>query len=223
MYFKPVLSILLTLLLHLHPTTANANANAKPIDINDILHPQADISTVINDLHTLATDVAALTTAVNNFSGGILNALDVQRKESALENSLTQCTTDVDAIASFSIADSATVTKLVLDLQPNIRSALEGIVTKVCLFFLLHLPSLFLSFSIRMYPCINKINKQKPHFVNLGVSNLVAADIGSLHGKTGTLSLALQRKASSADRKTLFDTMKELDAGFENALGAFRT
>ncbi|PKY07098.1 hypothetical protein P168DRAFT_279102 [Aspergillus campestris IBT 28561] len=190
MHFIPLLSILFTLLLlHLHP------ASAKAIDINkDIpIDPQADISTVINDLHTLATDLSTLTTAVNNFSGGILNALDVQRKESAVESSLTQCTTDVDAIAAFSIADSATITSLVLGLQPNIKSALDGIVTK------------------------------KPHFVNLGVSNLVAADIGSLHGKTGTLSLALQRKASSADRKTLFDTMKDLDAGFETALGAFKS
>lgn len=127
MHFTPLLSILLTLLLlHLHPTSAKA------IDINHAIHPQADISTVINDLHTLATDLSALTTAVKNFSGGILNALDVQRKESAVESSLTQCTTDVDAIAAFSIADSATVTSLVLGLQPNIRSALEGIVTKVC-------------------------------------------------------------------------------------------
>ncbi|PLN82780.1 hydrophobic surface binding protein A-domain-containing protein [Aspergillus taichungensis] len=187
MHFTPLLSILPTLLLHLHPTSAKA------ININHDIHPQADISTVINDLHTIATYLSALTTAVNSFSGGILNALDVQRKESAVESSLTQCTTDVDAIAAFSIADSATITSLVLGLQPNIRSALEGIVTK------------------------------KPHFVNLGVSNLVAADIGSLHGKTGTLSLALQRKASSADRKTLFDTMKDLDAGFETALGAFRS
>lgn len=46
-------------------------------------------------------------------------------------------------------------------------------------------------------------------------------DLKNLKKKTGGLSTALQKKATSSDKDTIASKTKELDAAFESALGEF--
>ncbi|KAK1147205.1 hypothetical protein N8T08_001944 [Aspergillus melleus] len=150
-----------------------------------------DASAVKTDLAKIATDLDTLTTAVNDFTGGLTAALAIQTKEQAVENDIDKATTDTNAASAFTGAESSAITTALLGLEPNIDSSLGALVSK------------------------------KSLFVSAGVDSVVQLDLQNLKTKTDTLSTALQKKVTAADKATIASKTVELDAAFESALAAF--
>lgn len=53
------------------------------------------------------------------------------------------------------------------------------------------------------------------------IGAIVRMNLVNLRTKTGTLSTALQNKATAVDKDTLATKTTELDAGFESAIKAY--
>lgn len=92
-----------------------------------------DAATVVDDLNTISTDLDAFDQAVKNFQGGLTEALNIQAKESDLENDIKATTADTQDSAAFSDSGSSQVTNTLLDLEPDILNSLDLIVSKVFL------------------------------------------------------------------------------------------
>lgn len=116
MQIKPI-TLAITLLLPL--------AAASPLS-------RRDAATVVDDLNTISTDLAAFDQAVKNFQGGLVEALNIQSKESDLESDIKATTSDTKDSAAFSDSGSTQVTNTLLDLKPDILNSLDLIVSKVC-------------------------------------------------------------------------------------------
>lgn len=89
-----------------------------------------DPPTVLLDLGLLGTDFQTLGSLVRSFDGNIANSIPVSDAESAVEDGLVRAISDTDASDAFSDGDSADVTSALNDLQPNITSAVDDIVSK---------------------------------------------------------------------------------------------
>ncbi|GMF75717.1 unnamed protein product [Aspergillus oryzae] len=150
-----------------------------------------DATAVINDLTKITTDLSALTKSIVAYSGGIPAALDIQVKEMAVERDLDQATRDTTAATPFTVSESATTTSALLGLEPDIRTALVTLVQK------------------------------KPLVDEVRIGAIVRMNLVNLRTKTGTLSTALQNKATAVDKDTLATKTTELDAGFESAIKAY--
>ncbi|GMG07059.1 unnamed protein product [Aspergillus oryzae] len=150
-----------------------------------------DATAVINDLTKIATDLSALTKSIVAYNGGIPAALDIQVKEMAVERDLDQATRDTTAATPFTVSESATTTSALLGLEPDIRTALVTLVQK------------------------------KPLVDEVRIGAIVRMNLVNLRTKTGTLSTALQNKATAVDKNTLATKTTELDAGFESAIKAY--
>ncbi|KAB8198957.1 hypothetical protein BDV34DRAFT_231679 [Aspergillus parasiticus] len=150
-----------------------------------------DATAVINDLTKITTDLSALTKSIVAYNGGIPAALDIQVKEMAVERDLDQATRDTTAATPFTVSESATTTSALLGLEPDIRTALVTLVQK------------------------------KPLVDEVRIGAIVRMNLVNLRTKTGTLSTALQNKATAVDKDTLATKTTELDAGFESAIKAY--
>ncbi|KOC16457.1 hypothetical protein AFLA70_65g004040 [Aspergillus flavus AF70] len=150
-----------------------------------------DATAVINDLTKITTDLSALTKSIVAYNGGIPAALDIQVKEMAVERGLDQATRDTTAATPFTVSESATTTSALLGLEPDIRTALVTLVQK------------------------------KPLVDEVRIGAIVRMNLVNLRTKTGTLSTALQNKATAVDKDTLATKTTELDAGFESAIKAY--
>ncbi|KAB8277590.1 hypothetical protein BDV30DRAFT_234465 [Aspergillus minisclerotigenes] len=150
-----------------------------------------DATAVINDLTKITTDLSALTKSIVAYNGGIPAALDIQVKEMAVERDLDQATRDTTAATPFTVSESATTTSALLGLEPDIRTALVTLVQK------------------------------KPLVDEVRIGAIVRMNLVILRTKTGTLSTALQNKATAVDKDTLATKTTELDAGFESAIKAY--
>ncbi|KAE8370244.1 hypothetical protein BDV27DRAFT_152402 [Aspergillus caelatus] len=150
-----------------------------------------DATAVINDLSKITTDLSTLTQSIVAYNGGIPAALDIQVKEMAVERDLEQATRDTTAATPFTVNESATTTKALLGLEPDIRTALVTLVQK------------------------------KPLVDEVRIGSIVRMNLVSLRTKTGTLSTALQNKATVVDRDTLATKTTELNAGFDSAIQAY--
>ena len=117
MYLKPVIPLLLALL----PFTSTT-----PLD-------RRDASTVIADLNTISADIADFDAAVNTFDGSLAQALAIQTKENHMEDDIQTAIGDTQSSAAFTTAESTDVTNTLLDLEPNILSSVDLVVSKVCL------------------------------------------------------------------------------------------
>ncbi|RAQ60981.1 hypothetical protein COH20_004851 [Aspergillus flavus] len=150
-----------------------------------------DATAVINDLTKITTDLSALTKSIVAYNGGIPAALDTQVKEMAVERDLDQATRDTTAATPFTVSESATTTSALLGLEPDIRTALVTLVQK------------------------------KPLVDEVRIGAIVRMNLVNLRTKTGTLSTALQNKATAVDKDTLATKTTGLDAGFESAIKAY--
>ncbi|KAE8315180.1 hypothetical protein BDV41DRAFT_575205 [Aspergillus transmontanensis] len=150
-----------------------------------------DATAVINDLTKITTDLSALTKSIVAYNGGIPAALDIQVKEMAVERDLDQATRDTTAATPFTVSESATTTSALLGLEPDIRTALVTLVQK------------------------------KPLVDEVKIGSIVRMNLVNLRTKTGTLSTAVQNKATAVDKDTLATKTTELDAGFESAIKAY--
>ncbi|KAB8252979.1 hydrophobic surface binding protein A-domain-containing protein [Aspergillus flavus] len=150
-----------------------------------------DATAVINDLTKITTDLSALAKSIVAYNGGIPAALDIQVKEMAVERDLDQATRDTTAATPFTVSESATTTSALLGLEPDIRTALVTLVQK------------------------------KPLVDEVRIGAIVRMNLVNLRTKTGTLSTALQNKATAVDKDTLATKTTELDAGFESAIKAY--
>ncbi|KAK6815487.1 hypothetical protein RU639_008768 [Aspergillus parasiticus] len=150
-----------------------------------------DATAVINDLTKITTDLSALTKSIVAYNGGIPAALDIQVKEMAVERDLDQATRDTTTATPFTVSERATTTSALLGLEPDIRTALMTLVQK------------------------------KPLVDGVKIGSIVRMNLVNLRTKTGTLSTALQNKATAVDKDTLATKTTELDAGFESAIKAY--
>ncbi|KAB8239104.1 cell wall mannoprotein 1 family protein [Aspergillus alliaceus] len=176
---------ILTALLILLPLTTS---NPIPLDLSPLT---TDATPILNDLTKLTTDLSTLTTAIKSYTGGLIPALDIQRKEMIVERDLEQATSDTEAATPFTVDESAAATRALLGLEPDVREALGGLISK------------------------------KPLVNQAGVGAVVRMDLVNLKSKTGLLSSALQGKATEMDRTTLASKTTELIAGFDDAIRAY--
>ncbi|PLB51329.1 hypothetical protein P170DRAFT_509323 [Aspergillus steynii IBT 23096] len=150
-----------------------------------------DASAVQSDLAKIATDLRTLTTAVNGYTGGLTAALQIQTKESAVEDDINKAITDTNAASAFTASESSAITAALVGLEPDIDSSLTALVSK------------------------------KSLFVSAGVVSIVQLDLNNLKTKTDSLSTALQNKATSTDKATIKSKTAELDAAFDSAIAAY--
>ncbi|OGM43293.1 hypothetical protein ABOM_008635 [Aspergillus bombycis] len=150
-----------------------------------------DATAVINDLNKITTDLSALTQSIVAYTGGIPAALDIQVKEMAVESDLEQATRDTIAAAPFTVSESATTTRALLGLEPDIRTALVTLVQK------------------------------KPLVDEARIGAIVRMNLVNLRAKTGSLSTALQNKATAVDKDTLASKTTELNSGFDTAIRVY--
>ncbi|RJE18354.1 hypothetical protein PHISCL_09313 [Aspergillus sclerotialis] len=176
MYLKPTITLLLTLLLPLTSTT--------PLN-------RRDASTVIADLNTISADIADFDAAVNVFDGSLAQALAIQTKENKMEDDIQTAIGHTQSSAAFTTAESTAVTNTLLDLEPDILSSLNLVVSK------------------------------KTLFVKAGVKSLVHLDLQNLKAKTDGMSTALQAKVTAADKATIASHTVDVDAAFNSAISAF--
>ncbi|KAE8139034.1 hypothetical protein BDV38DRAFT_291750 [Aspergillus pseudotamarii] len=151
-------------------------------------HLTRDATAVVNDLSKITTDLSTLTQSIVAYNGGIPAALDIQVKETAVERDLEQATRDTTAATPFTVDESATTTKALLGLEPDIRTAL-----------------------VTLKPLVDEVR----------IGAIVRMNLVNLRAKTGTLSTALQNKATAVDKDTLATKTTELNAGFDTAIQAY--
>ncbi|KAH7305664.1 hydrophobic surface binding protein A-domain-containing protein [Rhexocercosporidium sp. MPI-PUGE-AT-0058] len=87
-------------------------------------------ATIISDVSTINTNVQALTSAANAYTGGISNALKVQQAEQTLDKSIIQAGKDANATAALSSADSTKISDAIQSLIPNIDASIKAIEAK---------------------------------------------------------------------------------------------
>lgn len=81
-----------------------------------------DTATILNDISVINSDVQALTTAANNYNGGVLAAIPILTAQNNLESAIDQGTTDAQATAQQTSAESQSVIAAVDNLIPNSES-----------------------------------------------------------------------------------------------------
>ncbi|WPH04467.1 Hypothetical protein R9X50_00735800 [Acrodontium crateriforme] len=85
-----------------------------------------DAATVLADLKKVDSDTNALTTAINNYSGGAIAAIPISSAESTLDKDIKQTTSD--AGGSVSEADAQTIVSYISGtLQPDIAASLTAL------------------------------------------------------------------------------------------------
>ncbi|KNG91316.1 hypothetical protein ANOM_000369 [Aspergillus nomiae NRRL 13137] len=150
-----------------------------------------DATAVINDLSKITTDLSALTKSIVAYNGGIPAALDIQVKEMVVENDLDQATRDTIAAPPFTVSESAATTTALLGLEPDVKTALVTLVQK------------------------------KPLVDEARIGAIVRMNLVNLRSRTGSLSTALQNKATAVDKDTLASKTTELNAGFDTAIRVY--
>jgi len=95
-----------------------------------------DVPAILADYQTLGNNIAAFNTAVNGFKGDIGTGLAVSTSATALDNSVKQTTTDINAVPAFSVADSSNIANQSTTLANAVIASLNGLDAQVCFPFL---------------------------------------------------------------------------------------
>ncbi|KAG4437625.1 hypothetical protein IFR05_006886 [Cadophora sp. M221] len=150
-----------------------------------------DTATILNDIAAIDTNVQAVTTAANNYNGGILAAIPIVTAEGNLETAIDQGTTDAQATSQQTSADSQSVIAAIDNLIPNIEASLAAITVK------------------------------KPQFDADGLTATVQTTLGSLKAKTDAFSDALIAIASEDTKDAGTAQKARIDSDFDAAIAAF--
>ncbi|KAL2073193.1 hypothetical protein VTL71DRAFT_10517 [Oculimacula yallundae] len=150
-----------------------------------------DTATILNDIAAISSNNQALTTAANNYNGGILAAIPILTAQNSLEAAVDKGTSDAQATAVQTSAQSLSVVAAVDALIPSIEAAINAIVAKKAL------------------------------FVADGLSGTVRTSLVNLKAKTDSFSAALIAIASEDTKATGAAQKAKIDARFEAAIAAF--
>ncbi|EPE36860.1 hypothetical protein GLAREA_09023 [Glarea lozoyensis ATCC 20868] len=152
-----------------------------------------DTSTVLSDISTIDSDVKSLTSAVNNYNGGLLAAIPIENSESALEQAITKGTNDAQATSQLSTEDTQTVIAAVDNLSPDIQAALVALVNK------------------------------KSQFTSAGLKSTVQKDLANLKADTDDFADALIAIASDDSKSAANDRKATIDGYFATAINAYNS
>ncbi|PVH84438.1 hydrophobic surface binding protein-like protein A, partial [Cadophora sp. DSE1049] len=147
-----------------------------------------DTATILNDISIINSDVQALTTAANNYNGGILAAIPILTAQNNLEAAIDQGITDAQATSQQTSAESQSVIAAVDNLIPNIEASLAAIRAK------------------------------KAQFAADGLTSTVQTSLTNLKAKTDTFSDALIAIASEDTKATGTAQKATIDADFDAAI-----
>ncbi|KAH6722325.1 hydrophobic surface binding protein A-domain-containing protein [Leptodontidium sp. 2 PMI_412] len=150
-----------------------------------------DTATILNDIAAINTNVQAVTTATNNYNGGILAAIPIVTAEGNLEAAIDQGTTDAQATPQGTSADSQSVIAAIDTLIPNIEASLTAIIAK------------------------------KTQFAADGLTSTVYTTLGNLKVKTDAFSDALIAIASADTKDAGIAQKARIDSDFDAAIAAF--
>ncbi|KAF8862307.1 hydrophobic surface binding protein-like protein A [Acephala macrosclerotiorum] len=150
-----------------------------------------DAATILSDISTIDTNVNALTTAANNYNGGILAALPITSAESTLENSIKQGTTDAQATSQLSSADAQSIIAAINTLIPDIATSLTAVENK------------------------------KADFASDGLTSIVLGDLNSLKNDTDAFADALIAIASADTETEAQSQKATIDSDFQAAIDDF--
>jgi hypothetical protein len=90
-----------------------------------------DVAKVKQDLQTINTDTIAVATAVNNYNGGVLNALPIITAQNNLSKDLKSATTDAQQAGQASEADATEIIGYITNtLEPSIVTTLGALKAK---------------------------------------------------------------------------------------------
>lgn len=151
-----------------------------------------DAAQVLTDLEQINSDTTALTTAVNNYNGGLANAVPIISAESTLENDLKTATTDANNSGTVSESDAQNILDYITNtLEPNIETSLTALKAK------------------------------KSDFDTDGLTPTVESDLQTLKTDTDNLGAALIAHTPS-DLVTQAQTIQaKIDADFTDAINYF--
>lgn len=99
-------------------------ATCNPID-------KRDAALVLTDLTAVGTALTTLTASVDAYTGGLLPAITISTNANTLDTAIKKATTDANASAAFTAAESASVTSAIGTLNPQIQATLTSLVNKV--------------------------------------------------------------------------------------------
>ncbi|KAK0107152.1 hypothetical protein ONS95_003858 [Cadophora gregata] len=150
-----------------------------------------DTATILNDISAINSNVQTLTTAANNYNGGLLAAIPILTAQSNLGTAIDKGTTDARATPQLSSADSQSIVAAVDRLTPSVEASLTAIRAK------------------------------KARFAADGLTTTVQNSLATLKTKTDTFSDALIAISSSDTKATGTAQKAKIDGYFNAAIADF--
>ncbi|PVH79913.1 hypothetical protein DL98DRAFT_419528, partial [Cadophora sp. DSE1049] len=96
-----------------------------------VIIPRADVNaTATADIKTIRTDIQALTSASNSYSGGLTNALKVQDAYSTLDKAIQSATTDANSFSQQDTYTSRYIISQIEAAEPDVKAAVDAIIAK---------------------------------------------------------------------------------------------
>ncbi|KAH7356704.1 hydrophobic surface binding protein A-domain-containing protein [Rhexocercosporidium sp. MPI-PUGE-AT-0058] len=89
-----------------------------------------DTATILSDIAAIDSKVQALTTAANNYNGGLLAAIPIVTAQSSLEAAVDKGTTDAKATSQQTSAQSQSILAAIDAGIPNVQASISSIVAK---------------------------------------------------------------------------------------------
>lgn len=151
-----------------------------------------DTTTVIADLHTVNDDNGEVGGAVEQYNGGLLNALPIVDAANKLDNDINQATDDANASNSVSEGDAQTIIDYIHNtLEPGVATT------------------------------VNAIKAKKPNFDQDGLSSTVHDQLVTLQADTDKLGAALVAKAPADLADKAKAEVKKIDNDFQDVINYF--
>ncbi|KUJ12066.1 uncharacterized protein LY89DRAFT_220767 [Mollisia scopiformis] len=150
-----------------------------------------DVNTILSDISTIDSNVKALTTAANNYNGGVLAAIPITSAESTLDKSINQGTSDAQATSQLSSADSKSILAAINNLTPDIAASLTAVENK------------------------------KANFAADGLTSIVQNDLATLKSDTDAFADALIAIASADSKDQATAQKATIDSDFQGAIDDF--
>ncbi|KID94032.1 4MeS, partial [Metarhizium majus ARSEF 297] len=151
-----------------------------------------DAAQVKQDLQTINSDTKAVVDAVNNYNGGLANALPIVTAQQQLSKDLKTGTTNANNAGPVNEADADDILAYVKStLIPSTEGALSGLVAK------------------------------KATFAKDGLTSTVKSSLVDLKKDTGDLSNALENGAPDSKKPEAEQLKNQIAADFDDAIAQF--
>ena len=151
-----------------------------------------DAHTIANDLVSINSNVTALHTAINNYSGGVLSAIPIQTASNNLETAIKSATTDATNSSVVSDADAKSIIAYINGtVEPNIAGTVNALIAK------------------------------KAQVQTDGLTSLVKTAFGNLKNDTDSFGAALLAKASSNQTANGQAALTKIDGDLDGGITTF--